>query len=94
MDILLQFLSVRKQIQVFVKVTGLNCYTIYQAINHKRMDDQAVAFTDYLNEKYSSSFLFTGMIDAQYCNRKALEELPYSDFRRITSGLGVASSPD
>lgn len=94
MDILLQFLSIRKQKQVFVKIAGLDCNTIYQAINHKRMDDRAVAFINYLDETYRSSFLFTGMIDAQYCNRKAIEELSYSDFCRITCGLGEASSTD
>lgn len=94
MDILLQFLSIRKQKQVFVKVTDIDCNTIYQAINHKRMDDRAVAFIDYLEESYKSSFLFVGMIDAQYCNRKVIEELSYSDFCRITCGLGEASSTD
>jgi hypothetical protein len=38
--------------------------------------------------------LFVGMIDAQYCNRKVIEELSYSDFCRITCGLGEASSTD
>lgn len=94
MDILLQFLSIRKQKQVFVKVTGLDCNTIYQAINHKHMDDRTVAFIDYMEESYKSSFLFVGMIDAQYCNRKVIEELSYSDFCRITRGLGEASSID
>lgn len=94
MDILLQFLSIRKQKQVFVKVTDLDCNTIYQAINHKRMDDRAVAFIDYMDKTYKSSFLFVGMIDAQYCNRKVIEELSYSDFCRITCGPGETSGID
>ena len=94
MDILLQFLNIRRQKQVFVKVTDLGCNTIYQAINHERMDEQAVAFIDYLDTTFSSPFLFTGMLDAQYCNRKTLVELSYTDFRRITCGLGEASSID
>lgn len=94
MDILLQFLSVRKQKQVFVKVTDIDCNTIYQAINHKRMDDRAIAFIDHMEESYKSSFLFVGMIDAQYCNRKVIEELSYSDFCRITCGPGETSGID
>jgi hypothetical protein len=94
MDILLQFLSIRKQKQVFVKVTGIDCNTIYQAINHKRMDDRAVTFIDYMEESYKSSFLFVGIIDAQYCNRKVIEELSYSDFCRITCGPGETSGID
>jgi hypothetical protein len=94
MDIILQYLNVRKQKQAFVKVTGIDCNTIYQAINHRRMDDLTITFIDYLEKTYNSSFLFVGMIDAQYCNRKALEELSYSDFRRITCGPGETSGID
>lgn len=94
MDILLQYLNIRKNKQAFVKVTNLNCNTIYQAINLNRMDDCAVAFVDYLNDEFHSSFLFAGMIDAQYCNRKTLTELSYSDFCRITCGPGETSGID
>lgn len=91
MDILLQYLNIRKQKQAFVKVTGLDCNTIYQSINNERMDDHAVAFVDYLDDLFNSSFLFVGMIDAQYCNRKTITELSYSDFCRITCGPGETS---
>lgn len=92
MDILLQFLNIRKQKQVFVKVTDLECNTIYQALNCERIDDRAISLIDYLDDTFNSSFLFVGLIDAQYCNRKTLTELSYSDFRRITRGLGETSS--
>lgn len=92
MDILLQYLNIRKQRQVFVKVTDLDCNTVYQALNDEHIDDRAVSLIDYLADTFSSSFLFVGLIDAQYCNRKTLIELSYSDFCRITCGLGETSS--
>lgn len=92
MDILLQFLNIRKQKQVFVKVTGLDCNTIYQAINNERIDDRAISLIDYLDDAFKSSFLFVGVVDAQYCNRKTIMELSYSDLCRITRGLGETSS--
>ena len=88
MDILLQFLNIRKQKQVFVKVTDLDCNTVYQALNDEHIADRAISLIDYLDETFSSSFLFVGLIDAQYCNRKTIIELSYSDFCRITRGLG------
>ena len=94
MDILLQFLNVRKQRQVFVKVTDLGCNSIYQAINRESMNDQAVAFIDYLDTSFGSPFLFTGILDAQYCSRQTIAELSYTDFRRITCGPGEASGID
>lgn len=92
MDILLQYLNIRKQKQVFVKVTDLDCNTIYQAINCKRIDDRAISLIDYIDDFFSSSFLFVGLVDAQYCNRKVILELSYSDFCRVTCGLGETSS--
>lgn len=92
MDILLQYLNIRKQKQSFVKVTDLDCNTIYQAINCARMDDRGIALIDYLADAFNSSFLLVGLIDAQYCNRKTITELSYSDFCRITCGLGETSS--
>ena len=92
MDILLQYLNIRKQKQVFVKVTDLDCNTVYQAINIERIDDRAITLIDYLDDTFHSSFLFVGLVDAQYCNRKIITELSYSDFRRITRGLGETSS--
>lgn len=92
MDILLQFLNIRKQKQVFVKVTDLVCNTVYQALNDEHAADRAISLIDYLGEMFSSSFLFVGIVDAQYCNRKTITELSYSDFCRITRGLGETSS--
>lgn len=92
MDILLQFLNIRKQKQVFVKVTDLDCNTVYQALNIGRLDDRAISLIDYLDDTFNSSFLLVGLIDAQYCNRKTITELSYSDFCRITCGLGETSS--
>lgn len=92
MDILLQFLNIRRQKQVFVKVTNLDCNTVYQALDCERMADRAISLIDYLADTFSSSFLFVGLIDAQYCNRKTITTLSYSDFCRITRGLGEASS--
>lgn len=92
MDILLQFLSIRKQKQVFVKVTDLDCNTVYRALNIERIDDRAISLIDYLDDTFNSSFLFVGLIDAQYCNRKTILTLSYSDFCRIARGLGETSS--
>jgi len=92
MDILLQFLNIRKQKQVFVKVTDLDCNTVYQALNFGRIGDRIISLIDYLDDTFNSSFLFVGLVDAQYCNRKTIIELSYSDFCRITCGLGETSS--
>lgn len=92
MDILLQFLNIRRQKQVFVKVTDLDCNTVYQVLNDEHIADRAISLIDYLDDTFNSSFLFVGLIDAQYCNRKTITELSYSDFRRITRGLGETSS--
>ena len=92
MDILLQFLNFRKQKQAFVKVTDLNCTSFYQALNCERIGDRAISLIDYLDDTFNSSFLFVGLIDARYCNRKTLTKLSYSDFCRITCGLGETSS--
>ena len=94
MDILLQYLNIRKQKQAFVKVIDLNCNTVYQAINNRRVDDRAISLIDYLDNTFKSSFLFVGLVDAQYCDRKTITEMSYSDFCRITSGLGETSSID
>lgn len=94
MDILLQYLNIRKQKQAFVKVSDLDCSTLYQAIHLNHMDDRAASFVDHLNSEFHSSFLLAGIIDAQYCNRQMIAELSYSDFCRITCGLDEVSSID
>ena len=92
MDILLQYLNIRRQKQEFIKVTDLDCNTIYQAINHKRMDDRAVAFIDYMQQTYQSTYLFVGIINADYCNRTSRAVFSYTDFCQLTCGLGETSS--
>lgn len=94
MDIILQYLNVRKQKQAFVKVIGIDRNTIYQAINHRRVDDKAVHFIEHMEDTFNASFILVGILDAQYCKRKTLMELSYSDFCRITCGPGETSGID
>lgn len=94
MDIILQYLNVRKQKQAFVKVTGIDRNSIYQAINHRRMDDRAISFIEHMEDTFNASFILVGIIDAQYCKRKTIMELSYSDFCRITCGPGETSGID
>ena len=97
MDILLQYLNIRKQRQQFVKVTGVPCNSLYQSINldyDVNMNDRAVSFIDCLEQTYRSNYMFVGIIDAKYCNRSVLTTLSYADFRRLTGGPGEASGID
>lgn len=94
MDIILQYLNVRKQKQAFVKVTGIGRNTIYQAIDHERVDYKAICFIEYMEDTFNASFILAGILDAQYCKRKTLMELSYSDFCRITCGPGETSGTD
>lgn len=94
MDILLQYLNIRKQKQQFVKVIDVPCNSVYQSIHYTfgiNMDDRALDFIGYLEQTQRSNFLFVGVIDAKYCNRTALIALSYADFRQLTSGPGEAS---
>ena len=93
MDILLQYLNVRKQKQEFIKVVDVPCYTIYQALE-SGMADRAVAFVDYMQQTYQSTYLFVGIINADYCNRMSRAVFSYTDFCQLTCGLGEASSTD
>lgn len=93
MDILLQYLNVRKQKQEFVKVLDVPCYTIYQALK-LGMADKSVAFVDYMQQTYQSTYLFVGIINADYCNRMSRAVFSYTDFCQLTCGLGEASSTD
>lgn len=91
MDILLQYLNIRRQKQEYIKVVGLPCNTTYQALELK-MADRAVAFVDYIQQTYRSTYLFVGIIDAEYCNRTSRAVISYTDFCRLTCGLGETSS--
>lgn len=67
--------------------------TVYQALGLE-MSDRAVSFVDYMQQTYRSTYLFVGIIDAEYCNRTARAVFSYTDFCRLTCGLGETSSID
>lgn len=87
MDILLQYLNIRKRKQEFIKVVDIPCNTIYHALG---MDvaDRAVSFVDYMQQTYRSTYLFVGIIDAEYCNRTSRAVFSYADFCQLTCGPG------
>lgn len=87
MDILFQYLNIRKQKQEYIKVVGIPCNTTYQALDLK-MADRAVAFVDYMQQTYLSTYLFVGIIDAEYCNRTSRAVFSYTDFCQLTCGPG------
>lgn len=94
MDILLQYLNIRKQKQEFVKITDVPCNSVYQSISQAfevNMAYRALDFIDYMERNYSSNYLLTGIIDAKYCNRKERAEFSYVDFRQLTCGPGETS---
>lgn len=93
MDILLQYLNIKKQKQEYIKVLDMPCILLRQAIESKIVD-RAISFTDYMQQAYQSPYLFVGIIDAKYCNRTARAVFSYVDFCQLTCGLGEASSID
>lgn len=93
MDILLQYLNIRKQKQEYIKVVDVPCNTTYQALELK-IADRAVSFVDYMQQTYQSTYFFVGVIDAEYCNRTSRAVFSYTDFCQLTCGLGEASSID
>lgn len=93
MDILLQYLNIKKHKQEYVKVVDLPCSTVYQALELE-MSDRAVSFVDYMQQAYRSTYFFVGIIDAEYCNRTVRAVFSYTDFCRLTCGLGETSSID
>ena len=97
MDILLQYLNIRKQKQQFVKVTDVPCNSIFQSIYYGfevNMNDRAIGFIDCLERTYRSNYMLAGIIDAKYCNRSVLTTLSYADFCRLAGGPGEASGID
>lgn len=88
MDILLQYLNIRRQKQEYIKVIDVPCNTTYQALDLIKMDDRAIAFVDYMQQTYQSTYFFVGIIDAEYCNRTSRAEFSYDDFCRLTCGPG------
>lgn len=93
MDILLQYLNIRKHKQEYIKVLDLPCNTVSQALQLE-MADRAVSFMDYMQQTYRSTYLFVGIIDAEYCNRMPRAVFSYADFCQLTCGLGETSSID
>ena len=87
MDILLQYLNIRKHKQEYIKVVDIPCNTTYQALELD-MADRAVSFVDYMQPTYQSTYLFVGIIDAEYCNRISRAAFSYTDFCRLTCGPG------
>lgn len=87
MDILLQYLNIKKNKQEYIKVIDLPCNTVYQALELE-MADRAVSFVDYMQQTYQSTYLFVGIIDAEYCKRAKRAVFSYTDFCQLTSGLG------
>lgn len=94
MDILLQYLNIKKQRQEYIKVVNVPCNMTYQALEELKMADRAISFVDYMQQAYRSTYLFVGIIDAEYCNRTSRAVFSYTDFCRLTCGLGEASSND
>lgn len=87
MDILLQYLNIKKNKQEYIKVIDLPCNTVYQALEME-MADRAVSFVDYMQQTYQSTYLFVGIIDAEYCKRTSRAVFSYTDFCQLTSGPG------
>lgn len=93
MDILLQYLNIKKRKQEYIKVVDVPCNTTYHALG-LGIADKAVSFVDYMQQTYQSTYLFVGIIDAEYCNRTSRAVFSYTDFCRLTCGLGETSSID
>lgn len=87
MDILLQYLNIKKNKQEYIKVVDLPCNTVYQALELETAD-RAVSFVDYMQQTYQSTYLFVGIIDAEYCKRTFRAVFSYTDFCQLTSGPG------
>lgn len=91
MDILLQYLNIKKQKQEYIKVMDVPCNSLHQALEIN-MADRGLEFSDYVAQAYKSVYMFVGIIDAQYCKRTARAVFSYADFCQLTCGLGEASS--
>ena len=88
MDILLQYLDIKKNVQVFVAITDIPCVTIYQAIRNRQLVDRGISLVDYLEDRDRRAYFLVGVIDARYCNRRTIGSFSYDDFCRLTCGLG------
>lgn len=91
MDILFQYLNIKKRKQEYIKVIDVPCNTVYRSIELEMMD-RGVSFVDYMQQTYRSTYLLVGIIDAEYCNRTVRAVFSYTDFCQLTCGLGETSS--
>ena len=94
MDILLQYLNIRTQKQDFVKITDVPCNSVFQSIHHEFELDlpyKALKLLDTLERLFGSNFMLTGILDANYCNRKTCVTYSYVDFCQLTCGPGETS---
>ena len=69
MDILLQYLNIKKRKQEYIKVIDVPCNSIYQSVYQAfgiNMADRGLDFVDYLGQAYKSIYIFVGIVDAQY----------------------------
>lgn len=87
MDILLQYLNIRKRKQEYVTVMNVPCNTVYFALGQD-MAVRAVSLLDYLQQTYQSTYLLVGIIDAEYCHRASRAVFSYTDFCQLTGGPG------
>lgn len=97
MDILLQYLNVRKQKQEFIKIIDVPCNSLGESTSQDygvNISDKALDFIDYMEQCYSSIYLLTGVIDAKYCNRATLAVFSYVDFCQLACGPGETSGID
>lgn len=93
MDILLQYLNIKKQKQEYIKVLDVPCNALCYAIK-LGLADGAVFFADFMQQSYQSSYFFVGIIDADYCHRIARAVFSYTDFCQLARGLDGVSSTD
>ena len=56
MDILFQYLNIRKHKQEYIKVVDVPCNTVYQALEQE-IADRGVPFIDYMQQTYQSTYL-------------------------------------
>lgn len=87
MDILLQYLNIRKQKQEYIKVVEIPCSETYQAID-SGIAVRAISFIEFMQQAYQSAYLFVGIIDAEYCNRTPRAVFSYTVYCQLTCGPG------
>lgn len=91
MDILLQLQSTRKFKAVYVKISDIPCNTINRLLTTFDFESMS-RFISEVEESLDDNFYFAGIVDAFFCKRKVSCTYSYSDFTRITRGLGETSS--